>query len=218
MLGLTTLVSAAISICTTIGNTLGPVGAFIAKTATTLGPYINKIANVLNTVGTILNIFQPNDKAENFGEAMRQAKQKPEDFDKISSYIDYLRSEINSNKIDFNATKTPEDKLANQLMGYGLLIQGINEKYNLVNADKFWETMGNKSESNKINAHDISAIVENLGKSKILADNVAKYINGNELSENKSQISNLIENSLKVANPQMSDSEITSKFNELIKD
>lgn len=217
---LTNVLSAATSICSTIGNALGSVGPFISNMAKTISPYVDKVGTFLDIAGTLLKVFQPNDKAENFGEAMRQSSKKPDDFDDINSYIDHLRDEIKSGNIDLNIERSEEDKLANKFMGYGLMLQGVNEKCDLTKGDIIiWGALCEKMGDNKITQDEAVSVIQNIGKSEIHSDDVSKYISGDKIESgaNKSEISSIIENGLKDANPNMSSEEISAKFDELIK-
>ncbi|WP_086322289.1 hypothetical protein [Campylobacter devanensis] len=222
MIGLiTSAISIAASICTTVGSTLGSAGALIAKAAITIAPYVDKISSVLNTIGSLLNILMPNDKPENFGEAMRQASKKPEDFGDMKSYMNYLRDEIDNGNVDLNVERSEEDKLANQFMGYGLLLQCINEKYGISqDSNAFWGTMGSKIENEKVTPEEVLSIADKTGQSQISSEDVSNYIEGNDISSgaSKREVFDVIESGLQSANPDMSSDEISAKFNELIKE
>ena len=133
----------------------------------------------------------------------------------------YLRDEIDNGNVDLNVERGEEDKLANQFMGYGLLLQCINEKYGISqDSNAFWGTMGSKIENEKVTPEEVLSIADKIGQSEISSEDVSNYIEGNDISSgaSKREVSDVIESGLQSANPDMSSDEISAKFNELIKE
>jgi hypothetical protein len=104
-------------------------------------------------------------------------------------------------------------------LGVAIAIKAIDEKYALTTNSDFWALVGLKTKSDDINADEVQALLESSKESGIDTKNIANYIKGDKVESGvkASDVSELIENSLEKANPNMSDEEITSRFNKLIK-
>ncbi|EAI7225308.1 hypothetical protein CK602_08505, partial [Campylobacter coli] len=91
--------SAIGSACKAIG---GVIMDGIGKLAGAMLPHIGTISIILNIIGQITGLFNKDDNVEDLGAAMRQSDKKPEDFDSINAYIDYLKNEIKAGNINLN--------------------------------------------------------------------------------------------------------------------
>ncbi|MEE3711868.1 hypothetical protein V2I22_02440 [Campylobacter sp. CLAX-7218-21] len=207
--------SAIGSICSGIGGAvMGAIGAL----ATTIAPFLGPVATIVSVIANILGIFKENERPEDLGQAMEQMDKKPEDFDSINEYIDYLREGIRSGEVKLNDNLSDIQKAAYTATGAALGIKAIDEKYQLQTSAEFWGAMGKKFEEGKITPIEITKILETSSKNSVSAENVTNYINGDKMTDGQkaSGVSDAIEGGLKAANPSMSDEEITSRFNKLI--
>ena len=207
-----------VSVFNTAINLAGKVGGAIIEIANKIAPYVEKIGLVVQTISTLLGIIKPEDKTEDLGQAMRESSKKPEDFDSINNYIEHLRDEIKSGNIDINKPKTDNEKIADMALGVAIAIKAIDEKYALTTNSDFWTLIGLKIKSDDINADEVQALLESSKESGIDIKNIANYIKGDKVESGvkASDVSELIENSLEKANPNMSDEEIASRFNKLL--
>lgn len=216
---LSSLGSAIGSVCSVIGETLGKVGKTIAQTAIKILPMAEIVVNVVKTVAQVCSVLQKDDKVEELGSAMRQSQKKPEDFDSINEYIDHLREEIKSGGVDVKPTGNEIQDWADKAMGCSLVMQAINEKHKISTTPDFWMTIGKKFNEGKINEKEVDGILKKSAETQVDPENVKNYINHDEIKGNssKSEISSVIVDGLKEAQPQASESQITQRFNELVK-
>ena len=210
------------SVCSAVGSGCSAVGGAIATTigalATAIAPYLGPVATIVSAIANILGIFKENERPEDLGQAMEQMDKKPEDFDSINEYIDYLREGIRSGEVKLNDNLSDIQKAAYTATGAALGIKAIDEKYQLQPSDIFWVTMGGKFQKGKITPDEVNKILEISSKNSVSSENVANYINGDGMTggQRASGVADVIEDGLKAANPNMSDEEIASRFNKLI--
>lgn len=204
------------SVCSAIG---GAIMAGISALATTLAPWLPVIGTVIQFIGKLCGTLKEDDNIEDFGEAMTLADKKPEYFDSINDYIDYLRNEISSGNIKLNENRNIYQKIAYQSMGYALSIKGIDEKYGLQSSDEFWAAMGKSLQDNKITKEEVGSLLESAKEKEVSTENIANYIKGEKLEDNvkPAEVSGAIESALEKANPEASKDDIESRFNELLK-
>ena len=60
---------------------------------------IDSIIGLIKVVAELLLDSPKDERVQDLGAAMKQAEKKPEDFDSINDYIDYLRDQIKNGKI-----------------------------------------------------------------------------------------------------------------------
>lgn len=216
---LSSLGSAIGSACSMIGETLGKVGKTIAQTAIKILPMAEMVVNVVRVVAQVCSVLQKDDKVEELGSAMRQSQSKPEDFDSINDYINHLREEIREGSVDVKPTGNEIQDWADKAMGCSLVIQGINEKYKVATTPDFWMTMGKKFGEGKIDEKEVDGILKKSSQTQIDPEDVKNYINHDEIKGDspKGEISSVIIDGLKEAQPQASQDQITQRFNELVK-
>lgn len=208
--------SAISSACSAIG---GAIAGVVGTLAASIAPFLAVALPIVSAIANLLGIGQKDIEPEQYGEAMSLADKKPEDFDSINEYIDYLSAEIKDGNIDFSQPKTEEQKAAYKAMGCSLMVKGIDEKYNLETDAEFWGSMGEKFNEGKINENEVKGILESCSKSGVSPANVASYVKLEKLDDdvNKSEISNSIITGIKEANPTMSDEDTLNRFNTLLK-
>lgn len=208
--------SLASSCFSAMGSALS--GVFTALT-TGLMPFLAVALPIVSAIANLLGIGQEDIEPEQYGEAMSLADKKPEDFDSINEYIDYLSAEIKEGNIDFSQSKTDIEKATYKAMGCSLMVKGIDEKYNLETDAEFWGSMGEKFNEGKIDENEVKGILESCSKSGVSPANVASYVKLEKLDDdvNKSEISNSIITGIKEANPTMSDEDTLNRFNTLLK-
>lgn len=207
--------SAIGSVCSAVG---GAIATCIGPLAIGISRFLDPVVTIVSAIANILGIFKENDRPEHLGQAMKQMDKKPEDFDSINEYIDYLREGIRSGEVKLNDNLSDIDKATYTAIGATLGIKAIDEKYQLQTSAEFWGTMGSKFQEGKITPDEVNKILETSSKNNISTENVTNYINGDKMTDGQkaSSVSDAIEGGLKAANPNMSDEEITSRFNKLI--
>ncbi len=126
MLPIIAIMSSVLATITKVAVTIGPM---LVKHAALLlevgGKYLPQIIKTIETVSTVLNLISPDERAEELGEKAMQADKKPEDFDDINAYINYLRDHVSIDKTTLSNEKI--DVMTRQAIGASLLVKGVSE-------------------------------------------------------------------------------------------
>lgn len=218
--GISSVCSAIGSACSSIGSAIvSGIGALAQKIVElpVKPTIIDAIVGLIKVVAELLIDSPKDEKVEDLGAAMKQTEKKPEDFDSINDYIDYLRDEIKKGHVELGKSQGVE-LFAEKVMGASLLSEALGEKYGMKPSAEFWGEMGEKVHDGKLNANEVGSIIQKASRSEVKLDNVSNYLKGEEVKGNqKSEVSSVIIDGLKESNPTLSDSEIDKRFNELIK-
>lgn len=116
--------SAVSSVCSSIGGTImGGIGSL----APVISPWLSIAVAVISVLAEIFTEKPKEEKPEELGMKAEQADKKPEDFDSINDYIEYLRQEI---KVDAAKLEnlSEEERMKYQAVGLGLYVKNIEEK------------------------------------------------------------------------------------------
>lgn len=130
-------ISAVGSLCSSIG---GAVMSGVAALAPVIGRFLPVIGPIISLIASLFAGKPEKEEPEEIGMKAELADVKPEDFDSIGEYIDYLRNNI---KLDAEKLKnlTPEERAKYQITGLGLYIKDIEEKQGIYITPEFLETM-----------------------------------------------------------------------------
>lgn len=128
--------SAVGSLCSNIGGAvMGSVSSLVSSFLPVLGPTLEVALSVFVAVVSFLaELFTDKpqeEKPEEIGMKAEQADKKPENFDSINDYIEYLRNEVQLDTAKLEKL-TPEERQKEiqkyQLVGLGLYIKNIEEQ------------------------------------------------------------------------------------------
>lgn len=116
--------SAVSSVCSSIG---GAIMGGIGSLAPVISPWLSIAVAVISVLAEIFTEKPKEEKPEELGMKAEQADKKPEDFDSINDYIEYLRQEI---KVDDAKLEnlSEEERMKYQAVGLGLYVKNIEEK------------------------------------------------------------------------------------------
>lgn len=116
--------SAVSSVCSSIG---GAIMGGIGSLAPVISPWLSIAVAVISVLAEIFTEKPKEEKPEELGMKAEQADKKPEDFDSINDYIEYLRQEI---KVDAAKLEnlSKEERMKYQVVGLGLYVKNIEEK------------------------------------------------------------------------------------------
>lgn len=116
--------SAVSSVCSSIG---GAIMGSIGSLAPAISPWIAVAVKVISFLAELFTEKQEEEKPEELGMKAEQADKKPEDFDSINDYIEYLRQEI---KVDAAKLEnlSEEERMKYQVLGLGLYVKNIEEQ------------------------------------------------------------------------------------------
>lgn len=170
---------------------------------------IQLVSVIISTVAELLGL-KGEETPEELGLKAEQADKKPEDFDSIQEYIDYLRNEVEVDKSKLD-NLSQEEKVTYGAIGSAICVKGIEEKYGMEMSGDFWTTvakMGMKGQEVKtyidhFKLHDIHEMKD-----------MTDYIKGVHLDENKDRhnIGSAILDALKELNPELSDESLKEKL------
>lgn len=168
------LITAIPSVLTAIANVAISIGPMIAKYAPIVleiaGNYLPKIIKTVESVCQVLDIISPNDNAEQLGAKAMQADKKPENFNEINDYIDYLNKEVIVDKTTLGEEKV--DVMARQVIGVSLMIKGISENLGTELSLPFIKTVSQLG----LKAEVIIEMVKAYAKNDLNLDDYEQYI------------------------------------------
>lgn len=116
--------SAVSSVCSSIG---GAIMGGIGSLAPVISPWLSVAVAVISVLAEIFTEKPKEEKPEELGMKAEQADKKPENFDSINDYIEYMRQEI---KVDAAKLEnlSEEERMKYQAVGLGLYVKNIEEK------------------------------------------------------------------------------------------
>ncbi len=216
------VVSAVGSLCSSVGGAL--FSSVSSAVATIVGPIvglpevllvINTVCAIVNAVAEALGIKKEEETPEEIGMKAEKADKKPEDFDSVNEYIDYLRNEVEIDKEKLN-NLSDEEKAKYSATGMGVYIEGIKEKYNIEIPDSFWRTAADRN----MTGDEVKGCLDTFEGKNISVENMEKYLE-NKPVEGKTdyaEVSDCIMSGLKEANPEMSEEQIAERLVSLSSD
>lgn len=154
--------SAVSSLCSGIG---GAVMRGVSALAPTLAPHILVFVAVVSILAELFTDKPKEEKPEEIGMKAEQADKKPEDFDSVSDYLEYLRNEV---KLDPAKVEklNPEERQKYQLVGLGLYIKDIEEKSGLKLDPDFVKAIPNLKNQG-YEAADIANLMQSMKKNGV---------------------------------------------------
>ena len=116
--------SAVSSVCSSIG---GAIMGGIGSLAPVISPWLSVAVAVISVLAEIFTENRRRKSRKSLVCKAEQADKKPEDFDSINDYIEYLRQEI---KVDAAKLEnlSEEERMKYQAVGLGLYVKNIEEK------------------------------------------------------------------------------------------
>lgn len=193
-----------------IGSAVSTIGSAVASVATSIlsvgTSLLGPVVQAITFVARVLGILKPDEDPEELGAKAMSADKKPEDFESINEYIDYLRYDVQIDKEKLkDADKTT--KLASIAIGASITAKGIEERLNANIPIEFWKSVAKQ----KLEATEIIKTVENYKK------NDTNLIEYSEYTEGKSDFSNRVKNqsilvqTYKELEPDLSEDDIEKK-------
>jgi len=200
-------VSSAISVISSVVST---VGRALVTGATKLlevaGNHLNTIANVIETVGKVINVIAQDDKIDEIGAKAMQSEKKPEDFDRISEYIEHLKNEIELDMDKFDNAKM-EDKLARKAIGATIISKGIEEKKDTSIPMEFWKEVAKQDMS----SIEIDKVID-LFKDNKEDNKFSEYMNGKLDYKDEVKVGGMIIEMYRKLEPNMTIEQIEDKI------
>ena len=101
---------------------------------------IEVISAIVSVVAEILGLKDEEETPEELGMKAEIAEKKPEDFESVDQYIEYLREEVSIDKKELEEL-SDEDRVKYLAIGTAITIKGIEEKYKMDMPVDFWQTV-----------------------------------------------------------------------------
>lgn len=179
-----------------IGGALSTVAGAIVK-------YAPMVANVVESVAKIFNAMSPETNVQELGAKALQSDAKPEDFDSVSAYIEYISQQT----LNPENTFTPEEK---NIAGVGVALLGLKEKCHLDDAqiERFLQVSAGDKDKTFFSQERIEKFREN----DLSVGDVVDYLS-DELSANKSiEVENVLISVGKQLNSNKSEPELRNEL------
>lgn len=183
-----------------------------------IGLYLEIAKELLPFVIDVCKIIMnrpENENAELIGIKAEKALEngiKPDDFDSIGEYLDFLNE-----KIEIDTAKIEElnelDHYKYQAIGSGLYLIGVNQKLNITLTPDFWQCIATLG----LEVNDAVNVIQGLSKANFEDGGIiADYFKGDlqPSSREYRAIYNIIEDMLNIKYPSFTDEEIEAKHQE----
>lgn len=154
--------SAVSSVCSSIG---GAIMGGIGSLAPVISPWLSVAVAVISVLAEIFTEKPKEEKPEELGMKAEQADKKPENFDSINDYIEYLRQEI---KVDAAKLEnlSEEERMKYQAVGLGLYVKNIEEKQGMKLDPAFLKVVPEMINLG-YNAQDIGNLMQSMKKNGV---------------------------------------------------
>ena len=130
---LSSFCSAVSSFCSSVGSSISKAVSTIVSLGVDLA---TKVGEAVKGVAVSLGILKLDDNFEELGAKAISSDKKPDDFDSINEYIDYLRNDVPLDKEKFDKLSDKE-LLERSAVGAAITLKGINEKLDTVVTPEF---------------------------------------------------------------------------------
>lgn len=208
------------SICSSIGGALFSGGALSTLATTIVAPFLSlslpqlmvaaiAVIEVIGALAELLGIKEQ-ETPEELGLKAELADKKPDDFDSIQSYIEYLRKDISLDKEKLS-TLSDEQKIQYGAIGSAIYVKAFEEKYEMSMPSEFWHSVTQL----KMETQEIKSYLDNF-KLHGISDmkDMVYYIKGEPLpdGQNRSLISTAMISALKESNPGVDEATLKEKL------
>lgn len=211
------------SLCGGISSLASSVGSMLSTSvgslATILGPLsptaLDIIISVVIAIGNWLGLNEEEEKVEELGErAMHPDAKKPEDFDSIEAYIQYLGNDIEIDK-EALEKKSPEEKVALALVGTSILVKGIEEKTGMELSPEFLLAVGKCD----MKSEEVKAYIDSFQSAGITdMKEMVNFLDGKSSPENLGKTGNAIYEAIEKQNPDLSPQDVDAKLDKMMAD
>lgn len=165
---LSSVCSAVGSLCSKIGGVvMGGVSSLVSAIAPALSlePHFLIFVAVVSVLAELFTDKPKEEKPEEIGMKAELADKKPENFDSINDYIEYLRNEVKLDPAKLEKL-TPEERQKYQLVGLGLYIKDIEEQQGVKLDPEFLKSIPNLKNQG-YEAADIANLMQSMKKNGV---------------------------------------------------
>jgi len=198
--------SAASSLISSAGSILGSLAGSANIFLKVAAPWFGAVLDIINIIGQLLGVLNPDDDMEELGAKAMGADKKPEDFDSNAEYIDYLRNDIELDKEKFE-NATDAEKVARQSVGASIVIKGIEEKKGFDIPMTTWVAMAKLGLDDK--ANEMDKILDTFKEGKL--EDFVNYTEGKLDAKKEIEVGDSLVEMYKELESNMSEKEIEDK-------
>lgn len=193
-----TILSTVLTAVTKAVSALGPmIAKYAPMVITTIGKNLPKVINTIEAISTISNVLKPNESADELGARAIAAEKKPEEFDNINNYIDYLRTGVEIDEASLS-TETV-DVLTRQAVGATIAVKGVGENIGAEVSLPFLNAVSKLGLEPSL----VISIIKSYSESNLNADDLEKYLSDKLSIEDTHKHSDAFISAYKAANPTM---------------
>jgi len=199
--------SAAVSVVSSIGGSLGKVAGLAGNLLKVAGPYINTIMTVVQIVSQLLGILKQDETPEELGDKAVRADKQPEDFDTTQEYIDYLREEVEFDKEEFDKL-SDEEKLARSAVGTAISMKAINETKGFDVSLNTWTSMAKLYDKGILNKEGVDEFLDEFKNDQ---EDLNGYVNKEIKGAKGVEVAGKLAEAYQKLEPELSAEEIENK-------
>ena len=205
--GVKSLASKAVSVVTSSVKKVGEVIVEGAKKFLEIEiEKLEVVKDILETIAKALGIIKPEENVEELGDKAMKAEKKPEEFDSINQYIDYLRTQIHSSKKELEKL-APEERLARVSIGSALLSKAIEEKKSLEIPVEFWDEAVRLG----LSAKEIDEYLNKFKQAGVKPEEFLKYLKRELNINDEEKVESALINAYKELEPNLDIKDIEEK-------
>lgn len=171
-------------------------------------PELLTVIQVIAEAAKLLGANKGEDSPEELGMKAEIADKKPEDFDSISEYIDYLNEQVSLEE-GASENLSPEEKAKYGSMGAALNIKAIEEKYNVGMSQEFLSDVSKM----KMTSEEVSQYIKEFSENGI--DNMqdmSDYLKDKNTSADRNKVADSMIKAMSELYPECSSEELEQKL------
>lgn len=198
-----TLIPSIITAITQIASTVGPmIAKYAPMVIETVGKNLPKVINIVEAISLTTDVLKPNERADELGAKAIAAEKKPEDFEQINDYIDYLRNDVEIDAKSLSADSL--DVITRKAIGVAIAVKGISQALDVDVSIPFLNTISQLDIDPKV----VIALVQSYKASGLNIDDAQRYLNADLSIKESHRHSNVFVDAYQAANPEMSAGDI----------
>lgn len=192
------LASVIMSVFAKVASTVGPMLAkYVPIMLDTLGKNLPKVINTIEAISVASNVLTPRDNANELGAKAMIAEKKPEDFDKINDYINYLRNDITLDTESLS--QDPVDCAIRLAVGGTIALKGVNEALDADVSIPFLKSVSTLDLTPSI----ILSVIKSYQQNSLNLDDLDNYLHDKLSLAQANKHSDALVNAYQLANPNM---------------
>lgn len=192
------LASVIMSVFAKVASTVGPMlTKYVPMMLDTLGKNLPKVINTIEAISIASNVLTPRDNANELGAKAMVAEKKPEDFDKINDYINYLRNDITLETK--NLSQDPVDCAIRLAVGGTIALKGVNEALGADVSIPFLKSVSTL----ELTPNIILSVIKSYQQNSLNLDDLDDYLHDKLSLAQANKHSDALVNAYQLANPNM---------------